>query len=135
MGDGTAETMSTQPENEKALDNEVKLSVEKITAERTRTDDVLTVIFILECVTVLYNVHNDLTNFTYLALVLPCVALFIRSIKSKARELGNYLSETTLNTTWTPKKNRRPLRKEKGMHKFVDQLWQVCFGLPVNMIV
>jgi len=93
--------------------------------ERTLTDDIMTVIFLAEIALVFYHVHDDRTWLAILIGALAGVSVVIYLSKRTAAAFGWWLSETVLNTSWTPFEDRRPLLKRQTMKKFTDQSWQV----------
>ena len=93
--------------------------------ERTRLDDVLTVIFVLLVLSVFYHVRDDREWMLTLIASLASVAVVIFASKTLFRGIGGFISDRLLNSSWTLIDDRRPLRKKQTMKKFTDQAWQV----------
>ena len=117
---------SPAPNVDKIQASPASMEKDIVKSERTMTDDIMTIIFLLQIALVFYNVRNDRYWLAILVVAIVGVSLIIASSKKLAQIFGNFISNKLLNTSWTPIKCRRPLKKIVTMKKFKDQAWQAC---------
>jgi ceramide synthetase len=107
---------------------------EKVKVQKTgSTNDILTVIFIFEILVVFWNVRHDVQLTLKVLGSLVGVYLLITIFKKFAVKVGSFMSNSLLNTSWTPPEDRAPLQKYVTMKKFKDQFWQFMIHLSMSI--